>query len=81
MPMNMTLKNIPDELYERLKFNAQLNHRSLNGEVIMRLDNSLQKPRMPASERVARAKALMRDLDPKKFKASDIDKFKREGRA
>jgi antitoxin FitA len=77
----MTLKNIPDELYERLKLNAQLNHRSLNGEVIMRIDNSLQKPRMPASERIARAKALVRNLDPKKFRAADVDKFKREGRA
>jgi antitoxin FitA len=77
----MTLKNIPDELYERLKLNAQLNHRSLNGEVIMRIDNSLQKPRMPASERIARAKALVRNLNPKKFRAADVDKFKREGRA
>lgn len=81
MPMNMTLKNIPDELYERLKVTAQLNRRSLNSEVIMCLDTVLRKPKMPASERIARARALSIDLDPKKFKASDIDKFKRQGRA
>jgi antitoxin FitA len=81
MPMNMTLKNIPDELYERLKATAHLNRRSLNGEAIMCLDMVLRKPKMPASERIARAKALSVDLSRKKFKASDIDKFKREGRA
>ncbi len=81
MPMNMTLKNIPDELYERLKITAQLNRRSLNSEAIMCFEATLKKPRMPASERIARARALRADLDPKKFKASDIDKFKREGRA
>jgi antitoxin FitA len=81
MPMNMTLKNIPDELYERLKLTAQLNRRSLNSEAIMCFDAVLKKPKMPASERIARAKALRVDLDPKKFKPLDIAKFKREGRA
>jgi antitoxin FitA len=80
MPMNMTLKNIPDELYARLKATAQLNRRRLNGEVIMCLDMVLRKPKMPANERIARARALSADLDPKKFKASNIDKFKRQGR-
>jgi antitoxin FitA len=81
MPMNMTLKNIPDELYELLKANAQLNRRSLNSEAIMCLETTLKKPKIPASERIARAKALYADLNPKKFKAADIDRFKREGRA
>jgi antitoxin FitA len=81
MPMDMTLKNIPTELYERLKVTAQLNRRSLNSEAIMCFDAVLRQPKMPASERIERARALRADLDPKKFKASDIDKFKRQGRA
>jgi plasmid stability protein len=35
----LTIKNIPKELYERLKALAKLRHRSLNSEII----NSLEK--------------------------------------
>jgi len=34
MPTTLTLKNIPDELYGRLKQAAEVHHRSLNSEVI-----------------------------------------------
>jgi antitoxin FitA len=79
--MNMSLKNVPDELHEPLKVTAQPNRRNLNSESIMCFEAVLRKPKMPASERIARAKALRVDLEPKKFKPSDIDRFKREGRA
>ena len=36
----MTLKNIPDRLYDRLKHFAKLHHRSLNSEVIFLLERS-----------------------------------------
>jgi plasmid stability protein len=38
----ITLKNIPDEIYERLKVIAKLNHRSLNSEIINCLEKSTQ---------------------------------------
>lgn len=34
---NLTIKNIPTELYERLKHQAKLNHRSMNSEIIFTL--------------------------------------------
>lgn len=37
----ITLKNIPDRLYERLKYFAKLRHRSLNSEVIFILEKSV----------------------------------------
>jgi hypothetical protein len=37
----LTLKNIPDALYERLKYFAKLHRRSLNSEVICNLEKSL----------------------------------------
>jgi len=41
----ITLKNIPDELYLQIKRSASLNYRSINGEILYRLNNSLgQKP-------------------------------------
>ena len=38
---SMTIKSIPDKIYQNLKRNARLNHRSLNGEVIACLERSL----------------------------------------
>ena len=35
MPTTLTLKNIPDEVYERLKHSAALHRRSLSSEAIV----------------------------------------------
>lgn len=37
---SLTLKNIPDRLYQRLKLAAKLRHRSLNSEIIYNLEKS-----------------------------------------
>ena len=37
----ITLKNIPERLYERLKYLAKLRHRSLNSEIIYNLEKSV----------------------------------------
>ena len=37
----ITLKNIPEALYERLKYLAKLHHRSLNSEIIYNLEKSV----------------------------------------
>lgn len=37
----ITLKNIPDRLYERLKYFAKLRRRSLNSEIIFNLEKSM----------------------------------------
>ena len=37
----LTIKNIPAKLHERLKKSANEHHRSLNGEVIFRLEQGL----------------------------------------
>ena len=34
MPVNLSIKNVPDELAERLRERARLNHRSLQGELL-----------------------------------------------
>jgi antitoxin FitA len=38
---NVTIKNIPDELYEQLKQRAALHRRSINSEVIVCLEHAL----------------------------------------
>ncbi|HHY48125.1 MAG TPA: Arc family DNA-binding protein [Alphaproteobacteria bacterium] len=80
MPTTLTLKNIPDEVYERLKISAQMHRRSLNSEAIVCLESVLIPGRIPVSERLARARALRATLPEGRFRGKDIDAYKREGR-
>jgi antitoxin FitA len=80
MPTTLTLKNIPDEVYKRLKGSAETHRRSLNSEAIVCLESVLLPGRMPAAERLARARALRSALPKVKVKARDIDVMKLEGR-
>lgn len=80
MPTTLTLKNIPDEVYARLKISAEMHRRSMNSEAIVCLESVLLPGRLDASERVARARALRAALPKTKFLAKDIDAFKRAAR-
>ena len=80
MPTTLTLKNIPDAVYERLKAAAETHRRSLNSEAIVCLESVLLPTKVAPSERLARARALRAALPQGKFLAQDIDAGKREGR-
>jgi plasmid stability protein len=80
MATTLTLKNIPDEVYERLKASAAAHRRSLNSEAIVCLESVLIPGRVAVSERLARARALRASLPQQAFQAQDIDALKREGR-
>jgi antitoxin FitA len=81
MPTNLTLKGLPDEVYERLKDSASHNHRSLNSEIIARLEAQVLPRRATAQEHLAAIRATRSRLTKAAFDHSDIDRFKREGRA
>jgi plasmid stability protein len=80
MPTNLTLKNIPDEVYDRLKHSAVLHRRSLNSEAILCLEMVLVPTSIPPSERLARARALRAALPQKRYSVRNIDADKRQGR-
>jgi plasmid stability protein len=80
MPTTLTLKNIPDDLYERLKAAASVHRRSLNGEAIVCLESVLNPPKISVAERLERIRRLHEQLAGREFLAADIDAFKREGR-
>jgi antitoxin FitA len=40
----LTLKNIPDDLHGRLKASAERNRRSLNSEILIRLEQDIRRP-------------------------------------
>ena len=80
MPTTLTLKNIPDEVYERLKSSAEAHRRSLNSEAIVCLESVLVPGRVGVGERLVRARALRAALPKGRFRAKDLDAWKREGR-
>ncbi len=80
MPTTLTLKNIPDSVYERLKAAAELHRRSMNSEAVVCLEAVLSPTRVGPTERLARARELRAVLKPAKFLARDIDALKRAGR-
>jgi plasmid stability protein len=76
----LTIKNVPEELHERLKEQADRHRRSMNSEAIWILEQVLTPSRPTAEEAIARAKAL-NDRIGTTFDADLIERGKREGRA
>ena len=56
--MNFTIKGIPDDLYAELKARASANRRSVNGEIITSLEESLRGRRVDPETMLARADAV-----------------------
>ena len=81
MTTTLTLKNLPDALYDRLKLYAEAHRRSMDSEAIMRLKAALLPNRTDPTERLVRARALPVALPEGTFRAGDIDAMKRERRS
>ena len=81
MPTTLTLKNIPDEIYTRLKDLAATHRRSLNSEAISCLESVLVPHQISPTERLERARELRSGLRRTAFRIADLDKLKRLGRA
>ena len=74
----LTLKNIPDELHALLKESAERNRRSLNSEILIRLESALTAPVVDARAHVRALKAFT-DAQPMTDHTL-IDRYKRYGR-
>ena len=79
MPTALTLKNITDDVYERLRAAAEMHRRSLNSEAIVCLETVLTPTKINPTERLARARQLRAGLSTK-FRARDVDAMKKQGR-
>jgi plasmid stability protein len=60
MPTTPTLKNIHDEVHERLKLSALMHRRSMNSEAIVCLESALMASRLAPAERIAHARGARR---------------------
>ncbi len=76
----LTIKNIPEDLYNELKLVAEQNHRSINSEVIVCLKRSLLPTKASPEETIAQIQALRAQIKPDGITAEDIDTAINEGR-
>ena len=79
MPATLTLKNIPDAIYDRLRASADAHRRSMNSEAIVCLETVLLPRRVNPDEHLSRIRELRASLNFT-VTAEDVDTLKREGR-
>lgn len=69
---SITLKNIPDDLYELLRVQAAAHHRSINSEMIHCLEKVLKPYTSSVEERLARLRELRSRIQHDQFDAIEI---------
>ena len=77
---NLTLKNLPDQLYIQLKESARLHHRSINGEVLYCLEQALLPQQTSTAEQINAARQIREKTAHYKVSDAEIDSAKAEGR-
>ena len=48
--MNLSIKNVPEDVVERLREQARANRRSLQGELLVILEGALEPPQLTIAE-------------------------------
>ncbi len=76
---NLTLKNVPAELHARLKASAESNRRSLNGEILARLEAQLTAPAIDVEAELRALEEFVAGLP--RVEHGHVSKFRRAGRA
>jgi plasmid stability protein len=59
----ITVKNIPDDIYEDLKRSATLHRRSINSEVVVCIEKAVRGHRLNPNEFIHRVEALRNKID------------------
>jgi len=77
---SITVKNIPQKLYEKLKITASLNHRSLNNEMINCIESVLMPKRLSISDKLLRAKRIRTQFSDDLIDPEEIKNAIEEGR-
>jgi len=76
----LTIKNIPDDLYEELKYTAKQHHRSINSEVIMCLKQKLFPNKILTQDTLSNIQALRSQIKANTITPKDIEQAITEGR-
>jgi plasmid stability protein len=76
----ITVKNVPDELYERLKEAARAHRRSINREILVCIEQAVGPRRVEAEVRLAEARQLREQTAPYRLSDQEFSQVKAAGR-
>lgn len=76
----LTIKNIPTDLYNELKLVASKHHRSINSEVIVRLERTLFPQKISSDDFLSDIQKLRASIPNNVISVEDIDKAIEEDR-
>jgi antitoxin FitA len=76
----ITLKNIPEELYTKIKKSAEINFRSINSEILFRLKSSISQKKPEVDYLLSQIHALNQNLQIPILNDKLINSAKNEGR-
>lgn len=77
---NLTIKSVPEVLLEQLKASAAAHRRSLNSEVLVRLERSLGSTQVDPEAFLARVEALQRRISLPPLTDELLEQARTEGR-
>ena len=77
----ITIKNVPDDLYELLKARAQANRRSINNEAIMCIERAVRSHRPDVERVLAEAKMIREKTADYLTTHDEFNQIKNEGRS
>jgi hypothetical protein len=76
----VTVKNIPDELYDRLKSVAEINRRSINSEIIMCIEKTVISRPLNLDDLLENARQFRKLTAGHLISDEEFNKAKTEGR-
>ena len=77
---NITVKNIPNDLYENLKYFAAINRRSLNNEIIVCIEKAVRSRRIDKVQFIDRLHRLREETKLPYLTDDVLNRIKNEGR-
>ncbi len=76
----ITVKNIPEDLYEKLRQNAARNRRSINNEIIFCLEQILESKKLDPQLQLEQIRKLREEFDLPDLTDDFLDAAKNDGR-
>ena len=77
----LTIKGLPDRIYQRLKAQADAHRRSLNGEIIVCLERAVSATRLDPAAWLAEARAFRESLTIEPLTDHELRDARQAGRA
>ncbi len=77
----ITVKNVPDDIYEDLKNSASIHRRSINSEVIFCIEKAVRSHRLDPNELFIRVEAIRNKIDVPPLTDAVLRQARGDGRA